>query len=210
MSGTLNRRAVAHAAPGAAVRQRSLQSATRYPVALIDTLRLADGRSVALRPVLPHDAAAEGEFVSTLSPQSRRLRFHGAVSRLPESALAALTQVDQYQHVALVAQALDDDGRPHIVADARYVRDRHDDGHPASGAEFAIAVADAWQGAGLGRALMQRLARHARGQGLTHLHGTVLTDNTPMLTLMQRLGATMAIDPENDSAWRVTVGTREA
>lgn len=179
----------------------------RYPVALIDTLRLADGRSVVLRPVLPHDAAAEGEFVSRLSPQSRRLRFHGAVNRLPEAALDALTRVDQQRHVALIAQALGDEGKPRIVADARYVHDHSDDGHDSRCAEFAIAVADTWQGVGLGRTLMQRLARHARSQGLTHLHGSVLADNAPMLTLMRQLGATIEPDPEQPGAWLASVAT---
>lgn len=179
--------------------------AARYPVALIDTLRLADGRSVMLRPVMPRDAVAEGEFISELSPLSRRLRFHGAVNRLPDQMLQAMTRIDHRRHVALIAQALGDDGLPHIVADARYVTDEHDDCHPASSAEFAIAVADAWQGVGLGRTLLQRLARQARSQGLKTLHGLVLNGNEAMLKLMANLGATATPDLEDGSAMRVVL-----
>jgi acetyltransferase len=170
-------------------------------LALLESLRLKDGRIVIVRPVMPRDAKAEGEFVTALSPLSRRLRFHGAVARLPASMLRAMTRIDQHQHVALVAQALDDSQRPHIVADARYVVDS---GQPQS-AEFAIAVADDWQGAGLGRLLMQRLARHARSQGLQQLHGSVLRDNHTMLALMQRLGAAALDDAEDSTVKRVTI-----
>ena len=41
------------------------------------------------------------------------------------------------------------------------------------------------------RALLQRLAAHARSHGLVSLHGSVLPGNEPMLRLMQQLGATL-------------------
>lgn len=186
----------------AAVERRA---APRHAASGLDSLRLADGRSVMVRPVMPRDAVAEGEFVSQLSPLSRRLRFHGAVNTLPPATLLAMTHIDQREHVAIVAQAVDAAGRLHIVADARYVCDRHDDGHPCTSAEFAIAVADAWQGVGLGRALMQRLARHAREHGVSQLHGAVLPDNAPMLGLMQHLGAQLAPDPEDPGTVRASV-----
>ena len=61
-------------------------------------------------------------------------------------------------------------------------------------AEFALAVGDAWQGQGLGRALVQRLAAHARAEGLAMLVGTVMPGNEPMLHLMQVLGAEVRSD----------------
>lgn len=179
--------------------------AARYPLELIDTVRLADGRRVIVRPVMPNDAGAEGEFVGELSPLSRRLRFHGAVNRLPEAVLDAMTQIDHRAHVALIAQALGAQGRPQIVADARYVVQLHDDGATPTQAEFAIAVADAWQGLGLGRTLLQRLAGHARSQGLTHLFGHVLAGNAAMLALMQQLGAQISADPPDVGTLRATL-----
>jgi GNAT superfamily N-acetyltransferase len=92
----------------------------------------------------------------------------------PEQA-RAMTQIDQRHHVAFAARPL---GSRAIVADARYVL-RADSGD----AEFAVAVADAWQGAGLGRALLLRLAAHARAHGLRRLFGDVLWGNTPMIGL---------------------------
>jgi len=157
-----------------------------------DLLTLRDGRRVLVRPVLPQDAAAEQAFVVGLSPLARYRRFHLGLSELPAAQLRRFTEVDQSAHVALVAESADA-----IVADARYVRD-------ATGrtGEFAIAVADAWQGSGLGRALMQRLLARARRSGLERLRGGVLADNEPMLAVMRRLGARLAADPEDATLYR--------
>ncbi len=153
-----------------------------------ERLLLADGRGVHVRPVQPGDAAAEQAFVMALSSTSRRRRFHGAMKQLPPSVLRAMTAIDFRQHVALVAQAGCADGAARLVADARYVRDEE------GGAEFAVAVADDWQGLGLGRALLLRLGRHARLGGVATLHGSVLGDNGPMLALMRSLGARLRDD----------------
>lgn len=163
----------------------------RYPSMLIDRVTLADARVVTVRPVLPQDADAEQSFVSRLSPQSRRLRFHGAVNALPDSTLQSMTAIDYQRHLALIAESFDDDCTPRLVADARYVVD------DAGGAEFAVAVADDWQHVGLGRAVLRRLGRHARRQGLQYLEGAVLAGNGPMLALMRRWGASMRPDPDD-------------
>ncbi|WP_083749016.1 GNAT family N-acetyltransferase [Pelomonas sp. KK5] len=148
-----------------------------------ESVALPGGRRVLLRPITPADAMAEQDFVGALSLESRHKRFHTGLHRLPPDLLERFTNVDQREHVALVAEA--DDG--HIVADARYVVN---EANPAE-AEFAIAVADDWQSLGLGRALMARLAAHAGRAGLSALYGDVLTVNRRMLVLMRGLGATL-------------------
>ena len=158
-----------------------------------DRIVLADGRAVVLCPVLPDDAPAEQAFVGALSAASRYRRFHVGLRELPPSLLRHLTHVDQHRHVAIVARSASTDGAPgRIVADARYVLD--DDGDTA---EFAIAVADDWQHAGLGRELLQRLADHAQQQGVLRLHGDVLWDNLPMQHMVRALGGTLATVSRN-------------
>lgn len=171
--------------------------ARRHPDAALrsEPVVLRGGRRVTLRAVRPEDAAAEQRFITTLSPRSRLFRFHGAVNLLPATVLRSMTQVDQRQHVALVAEAGTDDGALLLVADARYVVDA---GDPVA-ADFAIAVADDWQRQGLARALLQRLAAHARRHGVLRLHGSVMTANEPMLALMRRLGARLRADPGDAS-----------
>jgi GNAT superfamily N-acetyltransferase len=169
----------------------------RYPSALIDRLLLSDGRSVVMRPVLPQDAQAEQLFVRGLSPASRLLRFHIGIRELSPDTLRALTDIDQRRHVGIVAQRDDDADEPVIVADARYVM-QDDSGE----AEFALAVADEWQGAGLGRALMTRLLAHARKHGVTRLAGEVLHDNARMIQMVRRASGRVMAVPGNAAVTR--------
>jgi acetyltransferase len=155
----------------------------RYPAALIEPVRLRDGRNVIVRPVLPQDSQALQQFVSALSPISRRSRFHGAVNHLPLAVLRDMTAIDYERHVALVAQVSAGPTQdPRLVADARYVVTAPDE------AEFALAVADDWQGQGLGGAMLAQLGRHARARGIRRLEGLVLEGNEAMLAAVQRLG----------------------
>ncbi len=173
----MNAAALDHGAPRA-----------RYPSALIDRIRLADGREVVVRPVLPIDADAAQDFVRGLSIDSRRKRFHLPIRELSPTLLRQLTDVDHVCHVAIVAEALAGDDEPIIVADARYV---NEDGET----HFAIAVADAWQRVGLGRALMQRLLRYAARHGIARVVADVLRDNTAMTRLAASFGGRFSMSP---------------
>jgi acetyltransferase len=163
---------------------------------LVDHILLADGRSVTVRPVLPSDFEAERRFVVELSPQSRHRRFHIGIATLPDAMLQSFTHIDYRSHVALVAVA-GDGTAPGLVADARYAL-LDDVAH----AEFAIAVADDWQGIGLGRELLIRLGTHARRSGLRRLYGDILRDNAPMIGLVRSLGGRVRSHPDDRSAMR--------
>jgi acetyltransferase len=106
--------------------------------------------------------------------------------------LARFTRVDYDRDLVLIAL----DGGA-IVAVARYVANPERDS-----AEFAIIVADAWQGRGLGYALMQMLIRQAAKRGLRRLTGNVLIVNAPMLALAATLGFVAKPDPRRSRAVR--------
>ena len=173
----------------------------RFPSALIDRIALPDGRVVVVRPVLAFDGDAAQAFVRSLSPASRLRRFHFGLRELPPSMLRAMTEVDHERHVAIVAESIVDPRGPMWVADARYVRSEAD----AGTADFGIAVADAWQGAGLGRELLHRLREHAAREGLCRLVGDVMADNRGMLTLATQLGARIERSPEGPGVVRVVL-----
>jgi len=147
-----------------------------------EPLRLRPGEHFVVRPVRPEDADAQQVFVRSLSTTSRVMRFHVGIHELAPDQLRAMTNVDRQRHVALVVQHGGPDGP--IVADARYVLDDDDD----TSAEFALAVADEWQGHGLGRHLLARLVGHARGRGLKRLYGDVLHENRRMIALAREAG----------------------
>lgn len=89
---------------------------------------------------------------------------------------AGPARVDSTRHV-LVAY-VDGDLLPAGVA--RLVRD-------GASAEVACAVADRWQGRGIGRALVLELAALARAAGVTELHATVRGDDPRAVSLLARL-----------------------
>jgi GNAT superfamily N-acetyltransferase len=153
-------------------------------------------RPVVLRRVEADDAAVFESFVKALSPMSRQRRFHFPLTVLPPSWLHRLTGPDPATELAMVAIALRD-GRPECVAEARYAVG--DDGER----EFALAVADDWQGQGLGRELLRRLVTHAAARGVRHLFGDVLRDNAPMLRLAQQAGFRLGTHPADARLLRV-------
>jgi acetyltransferase len=171
----------------------------RYPSALIDRLTLEDGRMVTVRPVLPQDAQAQSEFVASLSPQAKHRRFLATVRELPDAVLRSLTEIDYRSHLAIVAEWACGCEDPCIVADARYVIEPG-----GERAEFAVVVADAWQGVGLGGTLIGRLVAEARRRGLKRLHGDVLATNAPMIGLVQRHGGRISPHLEDSSLVRAT------
>jgi len=49
-------------------------------------------------------------------------------------------------------------------------------------------VADAWQGRGIGRRMLEKLIAVARGRGLARIYGDVLSTNHGMLAFCRKLG----------------------
>jgi acetyltransferase len=192
------------AQPGTAAAVHGRKGAWGIP----EVLTLGDGRSVIVRPARPQDARALGAFIERgLSPASRRRRFHCAIRSLPPRHLAALTQVDQIAHVALVAESVEadlaaDGSTTVLVAEARYVVE-------ASGfqAEIALAVADAWQRMGLGTVLLNHLSRLARLRGLLGFRADVMIDNTVVLEALRKRGSCVRPHPDDATLRRLWVPT---
>jgi acetyltransferase len=159
-----------------------------YPVELEATVTLQDGSRLRVRPIRPEDAAAEVAFVAGLSDESRYLRFMYHLHELTPRMLARFTQVDYDRELALIALA----GKPgdeKIVGVARYVANPD-----RESAEFAVVVADAWQGRGLGRALMGKLIASAKRRGFHRLIGSILGINASMQKLVRALGFRLRAD----------------
>ena len=162
-----------------------------YPADLVGKHTLADGTQLTVRPIRPEDAKIEQEFVRNLSEQSKYFRFMQAISELTPQMLVRFTQIDYDREMALIAVHEPTDGSEVQVAVARYTVDPD-----WTSCEFALTVADAWQGRGVGYYLMERLMEVARNRGLEAIHGEVLAANSHMLGLMQRLGFQIRTSPD--------------
>jgi len=153
---------------------------------------------VRIRRVRTHDVALIDAFVRDLSPASRQRRFHAGVREVPPAWLQRMTHPDPHRELALVAVACQG-GREVCVAEARYVVS--DD--LADGREFALAVADAWQGRGIGKTLLLSLGSHAARHAVERLVGDVLHDNLPMIGLARELGYAVRRHPADARLVRV-------
>jgi acetyltransferase len=151
-----------------------------YPSELEHELKLRDGSRVPVRPIRPEDAALEIRFFEGLSENSRYQRFLNQMAQLPPQLLARFTQIDYDREMALVAVA---PGTGEFIGVGRYAPNA--DGQSA---EFALTVADAWQGRGLGKALLEQLCSRAREAGYVALDGHILNANNDMLGLAEHLG----------------------
>ena len=154
----------------------------RYPAEWIDRWTMHDGSIATVRPILLQDAPLEAALVEGLSSESRYARFLVGGGRLTDEMLAAYTQIDYVNHMALVVSVARADGTGEdLIADGRFVIE---DGV----AEFAMLVADAWQGKGVGRRLFATLVRAARVSGAREVFGEVLSTNRRMIGLARDAG----------------------
>ena len=144
-------------------------------------IRLHDGTGFQVRPIRPDDKAELVEGLRRMSPESVRRRFLTAKPRFSSMELRYLTEVDGYNHVALVAVPAEQPDR--IVAIARFVRLAED---PAT-AEFAIGVGDAFHGRGLGKQLALLLTERARELGVRRFTATTAADNVPAQKLIEAI-----------------------
>ncbi|MDT8439751.1 MAG: bifunctional acetate--CoA ligase family protein/GNAT family N-acetyltransferase [Wenzhouxiangellaceae bacterium] len=180
--------AIAPAEAGARYRHMAIHP---YPAELVGEYRLKDGRTLTVRPIRPEDATIEQEFVRNLSDESRYYRFMQTVNELTPQLLARFTQIDYDREMALIAVLEHDDGREQQVAVARYTVDPDE-----TSCEFALTVDDDWQGLGLGHHMMSELMRIGRARGMDRIHGEVLSANSHMLGLMQRMGFSIRSCPD--------------
>ena len=159
---------------------------------------LTNGQTVRLHPIQPDDAPALQRFQTRLSRRSLHYRFFGAVPQLSDRQARQLAEVDYVNRFAVVALAPED--ADEIIGVARFEREAG-----ADEAEVAIIVADAYQGQGLGRAMLALLLEAARRRNIKRLYGLVLADNARMIQLLRNLGYPYRQTWEGGSLQRVEV-----
>lgn len=161
-----------------------------YPFQLARVHCLPDGTDVVVRPIHPGDEAIELEFIKGLSRGSGYNRLLSG-RRLTPQEIRQLTRIDYDSEMAFIA-VHGSAANARMLGAARYVRDAD-----ASGAEFALVVADAWQRSGLGALLLRALLRHAQSAGIGRLHGITFATNQAMQNLARKLGFALKPDPQD-------------
>ena len=155
--------------------------------------------SITVRPIRPEDADLEMAFVRGLSPESLYNRVFTSRPAMTQEWLDRLTRIDFSRDMAIIATVTLDDRETQIGV-ARYVR--LEDG---TRCEFAIALADQWQGCGIGARLLRELVAIAQRSGISEIVGDVLATNMPMLKLVRKLGMSVQPHPDGASLRRVVL-----
>ena len=148
-----------------------------------EEIRLRNGREILVRPIRPEDAGPLRASFPLLQPDEVRQRFLHPVKELSADLAERLTRPNPRREFALVAAEPLPPGEALVGAVARIAID--DNGRDA---EFAILVSHYIHGMGLGRHLMRRLVRWAKGRKVLRIYGEVLESNLPMQALAASLG----------------------
>jgi acetyltransferase len=172
--------------------------AAPVPDDLAESFQPVVGAAVTLRPLRPDDVDIESAFVRGLSPDTRHNRLLGGTVAITREYLERLTRIDYARDMALAATVMLE--REILIGVARYVRDAE-----GAAAEFAIVVADAWHGRGIGRRLLERLAAIARTRGVRQLYGDILSINRPMVGLVKKLGFALSRSGDDHTLTRATL-----
>jgi acetyltransferase len=164
------------------------------PSLLQSSFKTRHGIWISSRLIQPDDIEREKAFIKKLSSETRYRRFMSTLIELPASQLEQFTHID-YRHTMAFVAVLTETGEE--IGVCRYASNP-DEERPTT-CEFAIVIADAWQGQGIGSHLMARLITAAKEQGFLRMTGDFLADNTPMLNFVSRLGFKLSTHPEDHS-----------
>ena len=161
---------------------------------MIGTQGVARVPSAAIRPASVTDLNALTEFFAGLSLESRYLRFFAPLT--PGPALVRKMSGGAGCTDAVVAV------RDGLIIGHGMTVDAVDQADPRGSrtADIGVVVADAWQGMGVGSALMSVLADGAQARGVTSLIMDVLPGNQKMLALIARNWPAAGVEYSGDFA----------
>ncbi|MGY3944313.1 bifunctional acetate--CoA ligase family protein/GNAT family N-acetyltransferase [Aeromonas tecta] len=163
-----------------------------YPTELEEGAWLKDQSHVLLRPIRPEDEPAHKAFVLKVSDEDRYKRFFADVGELGHEELARMTQIDYDREMAFVAVGQDGAFDQQILGVVRAISTPD-----LADAEFAILVRSDLKGLGLGKLMMEKIARYARERGIGQLSGMTMPSNRGMINLAKRLGFQIDIQLED-------------
>jgi GNAT superfamily N-acetyltransferase len=131
--------------------------------------------TAAIRSACAADMGALSDFFAGLAPQTRYLRFFGPVTPGPQ-LLRRMSGGDGHTDAVIAV-------REGVIIGHAMAADQGDPPGVRT-ADVGVVVADAWQGLGVGSALMRALIAGARARGVTSLTMDVLPGNRTMLAMI--------------------------
>jgi GNAT superfamily N-acetyltransferase len=168
---------------------------------------LKDGTTVTIRAIRKDDQMKILDAFRGLDREAVYRRFFSPKKDLTETELEQVTNVDFRQVVALVVTVSGADDKEVVIGDGRYAAGKGDENPKC--AELAFLIAELYRGRGIASLLLKHLARIAHDAGLSAFWADVLSDNAPMLAVLQHSG--LPIRRRRDgNITRVTLSLRSA
>ena len=135
-----------------------------------------------MRSITSKDKRMEKELIDGLSIQSARYRFFHVIKEATEEMVNQFCDIDYKNEIAIIAEYNSNDKKRNVGVVRLFIDPNQQTG------EFAILVADNFQGSGLGTKFMETLIDIGRKKGLKSIYGIVLAENNGMLTLAKEFG----------------------
>jgi acetyltransferase len=153
-----------------------------YPEEYVREEALRDGARVLLRPIQPEDEPLWHDLLGRCSQRSLWLRFRYTFKETTHEMATRFCFVDYDRTMAIVAEIEDGHGRQ-LIGVGRLVADPdHRD------AEYAVLVADDWQGRGLGKILTDYCLEICRTWGIDRVVAETTVDNRRMQQILGKRG----------------------
>jgi acyl-CoA hydrolase/RimJ/RimL family protein N-acetyltransferase len=135
-----------------------------------------------LRPIRETDEDRVQELFYSLSPETVYKRWLTVTPAMHHRDLMRYLDVDDVDHVALVAETQPHDTEPELIGVARYNADAI-----TRQADVAIVIRDDWQNNGVGTAMLEQLVEIAEQNGVVGITGSVLATNASMLHVFRKV-----------------------
>lgn len=151
-----------------------------YPVKLEETRKI-EGESITIRPAKPVDERRIQEHFYNLDKNDVISRFFHEKTSFVHDEVEDITQIDYVHDLAILA-LVGEIGFQRVVGIGEYLLE------PATNmAEVAFSISREYQGKGLGRILIKKLAEAARDNGIKGLHAYTSPENKAMIKLFKTL-----------------------
>lgn len=161
-----------------------------YPEQYVRQRSLKDGTPVVLRPIRPEDEPLWNRMLRQCSPESIWFRFRHVFQEMPHETASRFCFIDYDREIAIVAEC-DQSDQQSLIGVGRLVL-----GTDRNSADYAVLVADPWQGKGLGALLTDYCLDIADQMGVRHLTAEATADNERALNLFAGRG--FRITPAGD------------
>ena len=151
-----------------------------YPLQLEETREIGDAL-VTIRPAKPVDARRIQEHFYNLEKNDVIARFFHEKTRFEQDEAEGLSQIDYIKDLTLIA-IIGEMGFGRVVGIGEYLLDQ-----VKNMAEVAFSISKEFQGKGLGKILMHKLAMAARENGIFGLFAYTSPQNQGMIKLFKTL-----------------------